>query len=225
MRDFLIANCSMLIWLITAIEIVFAILFFRAWRKNKHTILLCMLLIDLGLFVDALFINLGGLLPSGLPEMVSRIRFISHGVLIPLMFPICGYGFKLKEKVMKVLWIFTGALMVAGLAQSLAITLEVKELDTVIRHVSADSSPAWAETISSLLSYGTVIPLIIVGIIVWIKQKTPHLFLSGFLMFAFSALGPATGNFDLIFFISMIGEVFMILFFYLYAYVFVKKND
>ena len=49
------------------------------------------------------------------------------------------------------------------------------------------------------------------------KQKTPHLFLSGFLMFAFSALGPATGNFDHIFFITMIGEVLMVLFFWFYA--------
>ena len=37
-------------------------------------------------------------------------------------------------------------------------------------------------------------------------------------MFAFSALGPATGNFDLIFFISMFGEVCMALCFLLYAH-------
>ena len=55
------------------------------------------------------------------------------------------------------------------------------------------------------------------SIIAWIKQKTPYLFLSGFLMFAFSALGPATGNFDLIFLISMLGEICMTLFFYLYG--------
>ena len=55
------------------------------------------------------------------------------------------------------------------------------------------------------------------GVIVWARQKTPTLFLSGFLMFAFSALGPATGNFDLIFYISMFGEICMALFFLLYA--------
>ena len=54
-----------------------------------------------------------------------------------------------------------------------------------------------------MLSFGTVVPLMLVGIYVWIRQKTPHLFLSGFLMFFFSAVGPATGNTDLIFFISM----------------------
>ena len=107
---------------------------------------------------------------------------------------------------------------------SLAIDLEMKSLGTVLRHVSAETSPAWAEAISSMLSFGTVIPSMIVGVIIWIKQKNPFLFLSGLLMFAFSALGPATGNFDLIFFISMIGEVFMVLFYYVFAQVFIKKQ-
>ena len=71
--------------------------------------------------------------------------------------------------------------------------------------------------ISKILSFGTVIPMMIAGVIVWIRQKTPLLFLSGFTMFLFSALGPATGNADLIFFISMFGELFMVLFLYLYA--------
>ena len=59
--------------------------------------------------------------------------------------------------------------------------------------------------------------LMIAGVVVWIRQKTPVLFLSGFLMFLFSALGPATGNFDLIFYISMFGEVLMALFFLVYS--------
>ena len=36
-------------------------------------------------------------------------------------------------------------------------------------------------------------------------------------MFVFAALGPATGNMDLLFVISMFGELFMILFYYLYV--------
>ncbi len=85
----------------------------------------------------------------------------------------------------------------------------------------ADSSPAWARTVSSVLSFGTVLPLIASGIVVWIKQKTPYLFLSGILMFVFAALGPAIGRFDLIFFISMFGELFMILF----AYLYIKRDE
>ena len=62
--------------------------------------------------------------------------------------------------------------------------------------------------------------LMIVGIVVWKKQKTPRLFLAGFLMYLFSALGVVC--MELMFYISMYGEVLMATFFYLYA---VKKTN
>lgn len=148
---------------------------------------------------------------------LSQLRFVSHGGLIPLLFPICAYALRLNRPVVTGVWIFTGLVIAAGVAEGFATVLELSEIGGITRYVSAETTPAWADTVSSLLSYGTVVPLIVCGVIVWIRDKTPHLFLSGFLMFAFSALGPATGNFDLIFFISMVGEVFMVLFFYLYA--------
>lgn len=217
MRDLLIENCSLVIWIIVAIEAILGVSLAAAYKKDKRPIIICMILVDFGLLVDALLINLGGFFDGGLPEPVSRLRFILHGMLIPLIFPICGYSLKLKRKVMSVIWALTAVVMVLGLAEGMSITLELIQLGDVVRHNSADFSPAWAETIRSFLSFGTVIPLIIVGIAVWIKQKTPTLFLSGFLMFIFAALGPATGNFDLLFVITMIGEVLMILFFMLYV--------
>jgi hypothetical protein len=220
MREFIINNCAIMIWCILTLEAIFAILLGLKLKKDRSLMTLCMLLIDIGLFIDALFIVLGAVVPGGLPEAVSRIRFISHGVLIPLMFPICGYGLGLKGKAIKAVWVFTAIICILGFAEGLATHLEVREIGEIIRHASADTTPAWAEAVSSILSFGTVIPLMIVGVIAWIKQKTPHLFLSGFLMFAFSALGPATGNADLIFFISMIGEVLMIAFFYFYTLVY-----
>ena len=216
MRDLLIENCSLVIWIIVAIEAILGVSLAAAYKKDRRPIIICMILVDFGLLVDALLINLGGFFDGGLPEPISRLRFILHGTLIPLLFPICGYALKLKRKVMSVIWALTAVVMVLGLAEGMSITLELIQIGDVVRHNSADSSPAWAETIRSFLSFGTVIPLIIVGIAVWIKQKTPTLFLSGFLMFAFAALGPATGNFDLLFVITMIGEVLMVLFFMLY---------
>ena len=217
MRDLLIENCTLVIWIIVAIEAILGVSLAAAYKKDRRPIIICMILVDFGLLVDALLINLGGFFDGGLPEPVSRLRFILHGMLIPLLFPICGYSLKLKRKVMSVIWALTAVVMVLGLAEGMSITLELIQIGDVVRHNSADSSPAWAETIRSFLSFGTVIPLIIVGIAVWIKQKTPTLFLSGFLMFIFAALGPATGNFDLLFVITMIGEVLMILFFMLYV--------
>ena len=210
-------NLSLLIGIIAALELIFAIVLGTFYAKTKRPLTLCVLLIDIGLFADAFLIAIGQPL-GGIPEIVSRIRFLGHGALIPLLFPICGYGLKAGKKAMRILWIFTGLVILLGIAHAIALDLELATMENeqIIRHVIAPSTPAWARIVSSALSFGTVIPLIICGIIIWIKQKNPNMFLSGILMFGFAALGPATGHFDLIFFITMFGELFMILFALLY---------
>lgn len=217
MREFLLASCPIAIWCITVAELVLLVLMFRKYAQTKKPMMLCMALITTGLFIDALGISLGSVLTGNVMTVVSRMRFIAHGMLIPLLFPICAYALNFNKKWTTVVWIFTALLILAGLAEAIATVLEPCTIAGVTRYKAADSTPAWAEAISSVLSFGTVIPLMIAGIIVWIKQKTPALFLSGFFMFAFSAIGPATGNADLIFYISMFGEILMVLFLYLYA--------
>lgn len=63
------------------------------------------------------------------------------------------------------------------------------------------------------IAHGLLIPLLfMISAEALELKKTPYLFLSGFLMFAFSALGPATGNSEYIFYISMYGELLMVIF-------------
>lgn len=221
MRDFLLASCPIAIWCITALELILTVLMYKKYAENKGTkngtLMLCTALITTGLFIDALGISLGSVLSGTIMTVISRIRFISHGILIPLLFPICAYALNFNGTWKKIIWVLTGILMVAGLAEALATVLEMSTIAGVTRFKAGEATPGWASGISNLLSFGTVIPLMIAGIVVWIKQKTPFLFLSGFFMFAFSALGPASGNADLIFYISMYGEILMVLFLYLYA--------
>lgn len=218
MRSLLLAVLPFGLWLCVAIHICFLFLCFRKYRKTNAVLFLLSGLVTLGLFYDALILSLGTVLPLGtVLKALSQLRFVSHGGLIPLIFPICAYALKANKKVCCIVWIFTGALILLGVVEGFCTVLESKEIASVVRYTASDATPGWAASVSSLLSYGTVVPLMIAGIVVWRKQKTAALFLSGFLMFAFSALGPATGNFDLIFFISMAGEVLMVLYFYLYA--------
>lgn len=217
MREFLIKICPVAIWCIVAGETLIAALLFLHAAKKKSKVALWSGVLTLGLILDAAIIGLGSVLPPETLAAVSPARFIAHGLLIPLLFPICGYALNLKKPVMTVVWIVTVLVMAAGVAQALATKLVPETIANVTRMKAGEGTPKWAETISMALSFGTVIPMMIVGIVVWIKEKTPHLFLAGFLMFAFSALGPATGNTDLIFFISMFGEILMVLFLYLYA--------
>ena len=217
MRSFLLANCPWLLWVVALFHGALAVLFSRRWSQRKRALPLLMGLITLGLFYDALILALGGIIPSG-PILVglSRFRFVFHGALIPLLFPICAWGLNFSRPWRIAVWILTGILTVLGVAEGFATVLELREIAGVIRYASGESTPGWAAAVSNLLSFGTVIPLMIAGVAAWIRQKTPHLFLSGFFMFLFSALGPATGNTDLIFVVSAFGEVMMVLFFLFY---------
>lgn len=217
MRDFLLTSCPILLWVFMAFHLIFFVLLRRRFMDTKNVMFLLSAAVTFGLLFDAFILALGTVMDASSLRAASRFRFVSHGALIPMIFPICVYALNAKPLVRRIVSIFTVIMVIAGIAEGFATVLEVKEIAGVVRYASSAATPAWASAVSSILSYGTVVPLIIVGIAVWIKQKTPTLFLSGFLMFLFSALGPATGNFDLIFFISMVGEVLMVLFFYAYA--------
>ena len=224
MRDILIRICPFAIWGIVAGEIVIAALLFGLSAKKHSKIARWSGILTLGLILDAAIIGLGSLLTPEALQTVSPVRFIAHGLLIPLLFPIMGYSLNFKKFLMFIVWVFTLVMMVLGVLQAVKTPLVTETIANVTRMKAGEGTPKWADTVSRILSFGTVIPMMIVGIIVWIKEKTPHLFLAGFLMFAFSALGPATGNTDLIFFISMFGEILMVLFLYLYARAKIKRS-
>ena len=218
MRQILLASCPAMLWVVAALHLLFLLLAFRGWKRTGETLYLLTALVVLGLFYDALILALGTLLREGAALLtLSRLRFVFHGALIPLLFPICACALDFNKTWKTVVWVFTAALIVLGIAEGFATELAVQQVAGVVRCASGEGTPGSAKAVSGVLSYGTVVPLILAGVVLWVKKKTPTLFLAGFLMFAFSALGPATGNFDLIFYISMFGEICMALFFLLCA--------
>ena len=218
MREFLLANGPSLVWAITAVEAVILILALRGYVRTKEPLFLLTVLVCCGLVYDALIQALGASLGEGAALAgLSRFRFVFHGALIPLMFPICAYALDFKKPWKIAVWVLTGVIVALGIAEGFATQLVPEELAGILRMKSGDGTPGWAKGVSMLLAFGTIIPVILAGIAAWIKQKTPLLFLAGLLMFAFAALGPATGNLDLNFLITMFGEVFLVLFFLLYA--------
>lgn len=219
MREFLMASCVPALWIISAVHILFMVLIFSKYARSKNILFLLSGILTVGLFYDALILALGSVMQEGALLMgLSRLRYVLHGMLIPLIFALCAHALNAKGFWLKAVWALTGALMILGIADGCVRAIGIETVAGITRYASV-SAPAWAEIVNSLLTFGTVIPLMIVGIVVWVKQKTPHLFLAGFLMFAFSGLGAAC--LELMFYISMYGEVLMALFFYLYA---VKKE-
>lgn len=215
MRDFLMASCVPALWIISAFHIVFMVLLFRKFAATKNILFLLSGILTFGLFYDAAILALGSVMQEGALLMgLSRMRYVLHGMLIPLIFALCAYALNAKGFWLKAIWVLTSVLMALGIADGCVRTIGVETVAGVCRYASV-TAPAWAEIVNSLLTFGTVIPLMIVGIVVWVKQKTPHLFLAGFLMFAFSGLGAAC--LELMFYISMYGELLMALFLYFYA--------
>lgn len=215
MKELLSTSCPVMLWVITIAEALFTVLLFSRYFKRKNLIFLLSGLICVGLTYDALILALGSFLREGTLLMaLSRVRYVLHGSLIPLIFLICAYALNFKGAWMKAAWVFTGVLVALGIAEGSIRVIGVEMAAGICRYASV-SAPAWAEIVNGLLTFGTVIPLMIAGIVVWVKQKTPHLFLAGFLMFLFSGLGAAC--LELMFYISMYGELLMALFFYLYA--------
>ena len=215
MLKLLYASCPIALWIITLINLGFTVLLFSKYAKTKNILFLLSGLLTTGLFYDAAVLAFGTVMGDGaLLAALSRMRYVLHGGLIPLIFALCAYALNAKGFWLKAVWALTGILCGLGIVDGFIRVLGVETVAGVTRYVSV-SAPAWAEIVNSLLTFGTVIPLMIVGLVVWKKQKTPNLFLASFLMFAFSGLGAAC--LELMFYISMYGEVLMATFFYLYA--------
>ena len=213
MREFLINNAQFLVWGLTFLELVLTCLLFIDFKNKREPIVLCMALLGVGLCYDALILGFGGMILTPFLLLLSRLRFVLHGLLLPLSLIICAYAIPLYRKHRYAAWVITGIVMAAGLAAGCYREIGLaEEIGGIVRYVSVSPKDAWMERINTALSFGTVIPLIITGVIVLLRQKSPSILLAGVLMFAFSALGPATGNADLIFLISMFGECFMLLF-------------
>ena len=217
MRGFLIGNGPLVVAVLLVVEAAVLVGLLRLNRGRKSPLVLCMALVTVGLLFDGVVILLGRYLPEGLLRALSRGRYLFHGLCMPLLLMITAYALGAKAKVAKVFWILAGALMAAGALAGLLTKLDVVDFAGFVRCTAAESTPRWADRYLSVLSVAMVIPLILGGIWLMIQKKGPFLFLSGLCMFAFSALGPATGNIDLIFLIGMIGEALMVLCFLLHA--------
>ena len=222
MKELLFASCPIMLWVISVLELVFTALLLSRYCKTKNLIYLLTGLICVGLTYDALVLAFGSFMTEGAVLLgLSRMRYVLHGGLIPLIFAICAYALNFNKTWKLIAWVFTGVLIVLGVADGCIREIGATTVAGICRYASV-SAPAWAEIVNSLLTFGTVIPMMIAGIVVWVKQKTPHLFLSAFLMFLFSGLGAAC--LELMFYISMYGELLMALFLYYYAIHKTKTN-
>lgn len=217
MREALINNSFAILLLCFIIELLlFVYLLYKAIKHKKTPYSLCGI-ICAGLFFDVGIIFLGNYMMGSLDilKSLSLLRFILHGALTPLCLMVCAYVLKVNKKSLKTWWCITVIIMIVGSVSALFTDLILDDSAGIIRYSSSANTPIWSTVTVLALSFATVIPIIISGIIVIVKRKEVYLFLSGLFMFLFSMIAPATGNNDLNFLITAFGEILLILFMYL----------
>ena len=92
MRSILLQICPVAIWCIVAGEVLLAALLFAHAARKRSKIALLSGILTLGLVIDAAIIGLGSVLKPDTLAAISPIRFIAHGLLIPLLFPLFILG-------------------------------------------------------------------------------------------------------------------------------------
>ena len=216
MRDLLLNNGLMFVWLMAVIEMVTGLLFLRG---RKNTVKMLCIALCFGLTIDAAIIGAGIWIGEGkLLQSISQVRYLLHGVLVPLLIPIAFLSYGVKHKITSgILWGVTAVVIVLGIVMGIQTKTVPETMAGVLRYTSSEDTPMLARTMDRVLSIGGVIPLICVGLVHLIRHKRVWLMLSGIAMFAFAALAPATGNLDLNFLITMFGEALMVIFLYLEA--------
>ncbi len=219
MENVLVSSALYIVIAVTVLEFIFSVLFFIEYRKAKDPLTFCIFLICVGLFIDA-FLLLVGSLNGYITEGASIVRYFAHGILTPLLLPVSGYSVLMKRKTEIVLWISAVILMCTGAMATFMTVLEPVVVGDILRHAQGAGTPKWVIVYMFILSAGMIIPLFVSGIISITLKRSSYMLLAGAVMLVFALFPLLFGMMDLLFIFSMIGEVFMSFFFYL----FIKKE-
>ena len=214
MREYLLDIPTIIIAI--CIYIIISKLTISAFLLKKEIILILLLIEIIGLIYDGIIILLGFSMSDNVLRFFNRLRFIFHGLLVPLLVVFCGYALNLSEMKFYINLIIAVILSILGVILGIIANLEINEGELIKRCTFSKDDSRTVKMLFTLMNIGCVIYMIVVGIILYVKNKDYLFFLSGFFMFVFSAIGPATGNSDLNYLLSMYGEVLMIIFLYLF---------
>ena len=221
MREILLNNGFLLLWIISAVELVLTITLFSDFSRKRDPVIICMALVGVGLCYDAAVLTAGKMIMLPVLSVLSRGRFIVHGLFLPIIFAVCAHAVPFYKPARIATWVLTTLLMLVGAVSGFyreleKVVLNEGEFSEIVRFTSASPRDSWMELVSTGIIFGTAAVLILSGIRITIKQKTPSIMLSGLLMLGFYLLGPLTGNTDLVFLISMFGGLSMLLCFVIF---------
>ena len=207
---------------IIASLVVYAIIFVLSvleYLKLKRLVFILLLVDCVGFIYDGLILVLGRVMSDDALKGTNIVRYFLHGILVPILIAFTGYALRFRRDKLYINWVITLLCIILGLLAAIFSKMKIEDLANVKRCGIHEDTPKWANSIYTVLNIGSVIYMIIAGLILLILKREFFYFLSGLFMLIFSAVGPASGNTDLSFIFSAYGEMLMIIF----LFVFFKK--
>ena len=218
MRDYYLDISSIIIGII--IYIIISKLTISHYLNNKDIIIIFFLIEIFGLIYDGAIILLGFLMSDSVLLFFNRLRFILHGILVPLLILFSGYALNATGKYFYIHLGILIILSIIGMIAGIITKLKIVEDATLKRYTFDEDMSSFIMITFTLMNIGSVLYMIVVGVFLLITRKEYFFFLAGLFMLIFSAIGPSIGKSELNYLLSMYGEVLMIIFLYL----FFKKN-
>ena len=220
-REFFEAIALPSIIICTVLYVLIFILSLREYFKLKRLVFILLLIQCVGFVYDGLIMLLGFSMSDNVLKGFNIVRYILHGMLVPILIAFTGYALEFRRDKLYINWVVAIIFIILGVAAGGCTKLEIEEFGKIKRGANSDETPKWVSPIDTVMNIGSVIYMLIAGIILIIVKREFFYFLSGLFMLIFSAIGPATGNSDLNFLLSVYGEILMIIF----LFVFFKKNS
>ena len=208
-----VITCTILYALVFGLSI-------REYFKMKRLVFILLMIECVGFIYDSLIMLIGKELSDDSLKGTNIIRYILHGILVPILIAFTGYALQFRRDKLYFNWVITIICIILGLAAAICTKMSIEdEFGKIKRCGIHDDTPGWVNPIDTVMNIGSVIYMLIAGIILIIVKRDFFYFLAGLLMLIFSAIGPASGNSDLNFLLSVYGEILMIIF----LFVFFKK--
>jgi len=214
MREYFLDIPSIIIGII--IYSIISKLTISYYLNTKDIILIFFLIEIFGLIYDGAIILLGFLMSGGILLFFNRLRFILHGILVPLLILFSAYALKSTGRVFSAQLIILIILSIIGMIAGIIAKLKLVEDAVLKRYTFNEDKTSLIMIIFNVMNIGSVLYMIVVGVLLLIRSKEYYFFLAGIFMLIFSAIGPAIGKIELNYLLSMYGEVLMVVFLYLF---------
>ncbi len=191
-----------------AIQLILLFVMIGQYKRSKSPYMAFPILVTAALVADNWIVGFGKFIGEGSFLMfLNSIRFITHALFTSfgMIFSFgilkrIGVGFAQNKTVHAAVCIFTTILTLLGIYMDVyKLQLLLKEENGTMRYINDGFH------LPPIPAIITIIFFIIVGIIVWIKTKSPWVFIGSVIMFILAPLGfriPILGNIGEIVFVG-----------------------